>query len=97
MIATSSSQEKLEVARQLGATHLIDYRKSPDWASKVLEVTNGKGVNLVVDVVGAESIEQTLKCLTFGGTVCIVGILSKDPFQPVNIMTDILYGARKGK
>ena len=97
VVATSSSDEKLEVARKLGATHLINYRKTPDWASEVLALTHGKGVDIAVEVVGAESIEQTLKCTAFAGTVCLVGMLSRDPAKPVNIMGDILFGAKTGK
>jgi len=50
-----------------------------------------------VDVVGAESIEQSLKATGYGGTIVVVGLLSKDPFKPVNIMTDVLYGVKTGK
>lgn len=85
------------MAKELGATHLINYRTVPDWASKVLEATDGKGVDLVVDVVGAGNIEETLRCTTFGGLVINVGLLGKDDQKRVNIMTQILYGAKTGK
>ena len=94
MIATSSSDEKLEKARQLGATHLINYRKHPEWAVEVLKVTDGKGVDLVLDVVGAESMEQTVKATAFKGSIIVTGMLSKDPNLKVDIMTDVLYGAK---
>ncbi|KAK4574434.1 hypothetical protein LTR86_001275 [Recurvomyces mirabilis] len=94
VIATSSSDEKLEVARKLGATHLVNYRNTPNWSERVLELTNCKGVDLTVDVVGAESIEQTLKSTSFGGVVVVVGLLSQDPNFKVDIMTDILYGSK---
>lgn len=97
VVATSSSDEKLEVARQLGAKHLINYAKHPNWAAEVLKVTDGKGVNLVLDVVGAESIEQTIKAAAFRGRVIVTGVLSKNPNQKVDIMTDVLYGAKSSK
>ena len=97
VIATSSSDEKLQIAKKLGATHLINYRKNPDWASEVLKCTNGKGVDIAVDVVGAQSIEQTLKATAYNGLVTILGMLSEDPEKPVNIMSDILFGAKTGK
>ena len=97
VIATSSSAEKLEVAKKLGATHLVNYRETQDWASEVLKVTDGKGVDLTVDVVGAQSIEQTLKCTAFGGLVCLVGMLSENPRMPVNVMADLLFGAKTSK
>ena len=97
MIATSSSAEKLEVAKKLGATHLVNYRDTQDWASEVRKVTDGKGVDLTVDVVGAQSIEQTLACTAFGGLVSLVGMLSENPGMSVNIMADLLFGAKTSK
>ena len=47
------------MARQLGAKHLVNYAKNPDWAAEVLKVADGKGADLVVDVVGAQTMEQT--------------------------------------
>ncbi|KAK3710293.1 hypothetical protein LTR37_010359 [Vermiconidia calcicola] len=94
VVATSSSDEKLQVARKLGATHLVNYRTTTDWAAKVLEVTGGHGADLVVDVVGAQSIEQTLKCTAFAGVVCVVGMLSEDPAMPVNVMAELLFGGK---
>ncbi|KAK3670158.1 hypothetical protein LTR78_009914 [Recurvomyces mirabilis] len=94
VIATSSSDGKLDIARKLGATHVVNYRNTPNWSERVLELTGGKGVDLTVDVVGAESIEQTLKSTSFGGVVVVVGLLSQEPNFKVDIMTDILYGSK---
>ena len=97
VIATSSSDDKLAVARKLGATHTINYRKIPDWSSEVLKVTDGKGVDLTIDVVGAESIERTLASTRFGGGVVLVGLLSEDPNLKVAILQSILYGGKTCK
>ncbi|KAK5173691.1 uncharacterized protein LTR77_002372 [Saxophila tyrrhenica] len=94
VVATSSSDEKLEFAKKLGATHLINYRKHPDWDKEVLSVTDGKGVDLVCDVVGAGSIEKTIKATAFGGFVSVMGMLGEDFAKPVDIMTDLLFGAK---
>lgn len=51
-------------------------------------------MDITVGVVGAGSIEQTLKATRFGGAVVLVGLLSEDPNIKVNIMQDILYGAK---
>ncbi|KAK4496579.1 hypothetical protein PRZ48_012559 [Zasmidium cellare] len=91
VISTSSSDEKLQTAKSLAATHLINYTKHPDWSTRVLSATSGKGVDLVLDVVGAESVTQTIKSTAHGGTISLVGILSRDTQMPVNIMTDILF------
>ncbi|KAK3624300.1 hypothetical protein LTR56_021121 [Elasticomyces elasticus] len=94
VVATSSSDEKLEIAKKLGAKHLINYRKTPDWSAEVLKVTNGVGVDLVLDVVGADSIEQTIKATRFGGAIAILGLLSADPTKKVDIIQDLLFGAK---
>ena len=94
MIATSCSDEKLDKASQLGAKHLINYKTHPDWASEVLKVTDGKGVDLVLDVVGAESMEQTIKATAFLGSIIVTGMLSKNPNQKVDILNDVLFGAK---
>lgn len=54
-------------------------------------------MNLVLDVVGAESIEQTVKATAFQGKIIVTGVLSKNPNLKVDIMTDILYGAKSSK
>ena len=53
------------MVKSLGAKHLINYRQTPEWAPEVLKVTGGKDVDVVVDVVGAESIEQSMACLLY--------------------------------
>ncbi|RWL17077.1 MAG: NAD(P)-dependent alcohol dehydrogenase, partial [Mesorhizobium sp.] len=52
VIITSSSDEKLERAKALGADHLINYRSTPDWDDKVLELTDGLGADLIVETGG---------------------------------------------
>ncbi|KAI6823208.1 hypothetical protein KC340_g11872 [Hortaea werneckii] len=94
VVATSSSDEKLAVAKSLGAKHLINYRNLSEWGSEVLKVTGGKGVDIVVDVVGAGSIEESIKATRYGGAVVSVGILSEDPSMKVDIMSDVLFGAK---
>ncbi|KAI7160657.1 hypothetical protein KC349_g3368 [Hortaea werneckii] len=94
VVATSSSDEKLSVAKSLGARHLINYRKTSEWGKEVLKVTGGKGVDIVVDVVGAGSIEESIKATQYGGAVVSVGLLSEDPSMKVDIMSDVLFGAK---
>ena len=48
------------MTKSLGAKHLINYRKTPDWGVEVMKMTDGRGVDIVVDVVGAGSIEERL-------------------------------------
>ena len=76
VIATSGSDEKLECMRALGAAHGINYRRSPDWDARVLELTDGRGVDHVLDVAGGENLNRSLNAVRFGGTVALVGFLA---------------------
>jgi len=82
------------VARKLGAKHLINYNETPDWATEVLRVTNGKGVDIVVDVAGAGSIAQSVKSTRFGGAVVLVGMLSGHSSIIPDLVPGILFGAK---
>jgi NADPH:quinone reductase-like Zn-dependent oxidoreductase len=76
VIATSGSDEKLERVRALGATETINYRTTPDWDKRVRELTNGRGVDHVVDVGGVETLPKSIKAVRMGGTISIMGVLS---------------------
>jgi NADPH:quinone reductase-like Zn-dependent oxidoreductase len=73
VIVTSSSDEKLERARALGAHDGINYKSTPAWGDRVLELTNGHGADLVVDIGGKATLEQSIRSVAFGGTVALVG------------------------
>ena len=73
VIVTSSSDEKLARARALGANDGINYKSTPAWGERVLELTHGHGADLVVDIGGKATLEQSLKSVAFGGTVALVG------------------------
>jgi NADPH:quinone reductase-like Zn-dependent oxidoreductase len=76
VIATSSSDEKLERARQLGADHLINYRREPQWAERVLAFTDGRGVDHVVEVGGPGTLEQSIRAARVGGHIALIGVLT---------------------
>lgn len=76
VILASSSDEKLDRARQLGADHLINYRATPAWDEQVLALTGGRGADLVVETVGAATIARSLNAAAMGGTVFTVGFVS---------------------
>jgi NADPH:quinone reductase-like Zn-dependent oxidoreductase len=75
VILASSSDEKLERARQIGADHLINYRATPAWDEEVLKLTEGRGADLVVETVGGASIVRSLNAAAVGGTVFTVGFV----------------------
>ena len=79
VIVTSSSEAKLARARALGADQLIDYRRTPEWAKSVLELTEGRGVDHVVEVGGKDTLKQSLEAAAVGGRIFIIGVLSGLP------------------
>lgn len=76
VIVTSSSDDKLEKARALGADHLINYRKQPNWGRVAVELTDGLGVDHVVEVGGKETVNESLEAARVGGDILIIGVLS---------------------
>lgn len=76
VIATSSSDEKLERVRQLGAAAGINYKQTPEWGKKVQELTAGIGVDYVVEVGGAGTLNQSLRAVRYGGQISLIGVLS---------------------
>ena len=75
-IITSSSDAKLERAKQLGAAECINYKTTPDWDKRVLELTDGAGVDHVVEVGGVGTLEKSLQAVRIGGTVSLIGVLT---------------------
>lgn len=76
VIATSSSDAKLEQARQLGATDLINYKSTPKWGAEVQKLTDGKGADMVVEVGGVGTMPESLKAICIGGFIGVIGVLS---------------------
>lgn len=74
-IITSSSDEKLEKAKELGAIATINYKKVPDWDEHIIELTNGKGVDHVIEVVGGEHLNRSLNAVKLSGTICFIGLI----------------------
>lgn len=76
VIATSSSEEKLDRLRRLGADHVIHYRKQPAWGEVVRELTHGRGVDHVVEIGGPGTMEQSMLATKIGGHIAVIGILT---------------------
>lgn len=85
IIVTSSSDEKLARARSLGADEAINYLHSPDWEQDVLRLTDGKGVDHVVEVGGAGTLPRSIEATAAGGTIHLIGILTTGTIQPARI------------
>ena len=76
VILLSSSDAKLERAREMGADETINYRSMPDWEKKVFELTNGEGVDVTLEVGGAGTLPKTLRATRLGGRVSLIGVLA---------------------
>ncbi|OKH28753.1 zinc-dependent alcohol dehydrogenase family protein [Chroogloeocystis siderophila] len=76
VIATSSSNEKLERVRKMGAAETINYKQTPEWGSRVRELTDDKGVDYVVEVGGARTLSESLHAVRHGGQISLIGVLS---------------------
>ena len=75
-ILISSSDAKLKRARAMGAHHTINYRTEPEWEKRVLEITEGRGVDLTLEVGGAGTLSKTLRATGCAGHVSLIGVLS---------------------
>ena len=78
VIATTSSNQKAQTLRALGADDIINYRDQPRWGEHVRELTDGRGVDRVVEVGGPATIDQSLRAVAIGGEVTLIGFLSED-------------------
>jgi NADPH:quinone reductase-like Zn-dependent oxidoreductase len=78
VIATTSSKEKEERLKALGADDVVNYRTTPDWHVAVRELTGGRGVDQVVKVGGPGTIEQSIKSTRFSGEIALIGSLARD-------------------
>jgi NADPH:quinone reductase-like Zn-dependent oxidoreductase len=76
VIATSSSNEKLERVRTLGADHTINYRQHKDWGKRAREWTGGRGVDHVIEVGGPGTLGQSIAAVRVGGHISLIGVLT---------------------
>lgn len=76
VIVASGSDSKRERVEALGADAFINYRSCPDWSKRVRELTDGVGVDQIIEVGGAESLQQSLRSIRVGGQISIIGVLS---------------------
>jgi NADPH:quinone reductase-like Zn-dependent oxidoreductase len=100
VITISSSDEKLEKHRKLGAAELVNYRRTPDWDGEVLRLTGGKGVDHVVEIGGPGTLDRSLAALAMNGQVNLVGVLSQGQMSPLQLigsngnMRGLIVGSR---
>lgn len=103
VIATSSDDEKLARVKELGADEIINYKETPNWGSRVRKMTGLRGVDHIIEVGGASTLEQSLKAVRIDGTISLIGILGGSesslnllPIVMQNVkMQGIVVGSRK--
>ena len=76
VLITSSSDEKLARAKELGADEGINYREHAAWEEQVKELTHGRGVDRVIEVGGPGTIERSIKAVAAGGAISLIGVLT---------------------
>jgi NADPH:quinone reductase-like Zn-dependent oxidoreductase len=102
VIATSSSDAKLEKLGALGADQLINYRQFENWGDRTLEITGGKGVNVIVEVGGSGTLAQSVRAIAMGGHISLIGVLTGfegqvptvELFQKNAVISGITVGSR---
>lgn len=102
VIATSSSDAKLEKLSALGADQLINYRQFENWGDRTLELTGGKGVNVIVEVGGSGTLAQSVRAIAMAGHISMIGVLTgiqgevptAELFQKNAVISGISVGSR---
>jgi NADPH:quinone reductase-like Zn-dependent oxidoreductase len=91
-IVTSSSDEKLDKMKALGAGNVINYRSTPEWDTAVLDMTAGLGVDRVVEVGGPGTFDRSVNAVRVGGNIGLIGVLTglSDAINPTPIMAKSL-------
>ena len=76
VIATTSSEKRMVKAKEIGADYVINYNKDKEWWKNVQEITEKKGVDIIVEVGGSKTLEQSIKCSKTGAVIGVIGVLS---------------------
>ncbi len=101
VIATSSSDDKLARARALGASDGVNYKAEPEWQDAVRRLTDGRGVDHVVEVGGPGTLQRSVQATRSGGVVTLIGVLTRGTLDPLavfgggSIIRPIYVGSRQ--
>ncbi len=101
IIATSSSEMKREMLRKLGAANTINYRDDSDWQKRCLDMTDGKGVDHIVHVIGGDELWRSIEATRYGGAIHLVasggskGVLPSSITRRLVVLRGIHVGSRE--
>ncbi|KAF8240447.1 NAD(P)-binding protein [Tricholoma matsutake] len=90
VIATSSSDEKLKIVSRLGARHVINYKSTPNWDEEVLKITNGVGVDHVIEVGGHGTLPKFVNSVRMAGQLHMIGVVSQERTEKNFLLENIL-------
>lgn len=76
VIATSSSAEKMDRLKEMGAAHVLNYKTERGWGKRVRELTGGRGVDIIVEVGGPGSLPQSIRAVKVAGHIALIGVLT---------------------
>ncbi|KAJ7581406.1 hypothetical protein C8J56DRAFT_1168887 [Mycena floridula] len=96
VIVTSSSDKKLEVAKKLGAKHVINYKETPNWDEEVLKITNGRGVDHILEVGGPGTLEKSMKSVRVAGRIHVIGFLASADSPNITLYTIMKAATLRG-
>jgi NADPH:quinone reductase-like Zn-dependent oxidoreductase len=86
VIATTSQESKVEKLKALGAIAVVNYRAHEDWDQEILKLTEGKGVDCVVEVGGPGTLQRSFNALAHGGKVGLIGVMTQGTSNPLTLM-----------
>jgi len=96
VFTTVGNDEKLTFCKNIGADHVFNY-KTQDWASEIFSVTQKKGVNVILDMVGGSYIEKNLRSLALEGRYCFIAFLeggkAEIDFRPLMMKRQTITGS----
>ncbi len=75
VVATTSSADKTEVLKKLGADVVLNYKTNPNWGKEAKRATGGRGVDYIIEVGGPGTMKQSLDAITIGGIICVIGFV----------------------
>ncbi|RAK95917.1 zinc-dependent alcohol dehydrogenase family protein [Aspergillus ibericus CBS 121593] len=92
-IITSSSDEKLRLVKEkYGVDHTINYQTTPNWAAEVQKITNGKGVDYILETCGAGTIQQSIDAIAYGGIISVIGFLAETSQEEMPNVAALVIG-----